>query len=92
MAHAEVGDGNYVVGDAQDLAKLGKLEDADPSHADPLAAGSQPEVLDGAAGGVDIGFRHRVAAQDYLGPGWVAGDAQVDRRLEDSFQLEGQVG
>ena len=47
IAETQVGNGNYVVRDAENPAELGELEDADPADADPLAAGSQPEVLDG---------------------------------------------
>src|SRR5574337_321931 len=57
---AQVGDGNDPVRDSKNGAKRAGFEDAHPPDAETFCACSKPEILDGAAGTIDRGFRHRI--------------------------------
>jgi len=55
------------------------------------SARRQPEVLHRAAGAVDIGLGDAVATEDLAPARRIAGDAHIERRLNDAFQLQREV-
>jgi hypothetical protein len=58
----------------------------------PFGSCCQPEIFDGKARRVHIGFGHGVPAKDFRpGSCRVARHADINRRLQDPFQLERQV-
>ena len=91
IPEAQVGYRNNMLRDAQNLTQLRAFQDADPTHSDAFSASRQPQILYGAACGINVRFRRRVSPQHFAGPCRVAGDANVHRRLHDSFQLQRQV-
>src|SRR5208282_1997591 len=89
VADAEVGDGNDALGNREDLSQRIVANDADPSDAESLRARSQPEVLDRQTGRIDLHVADADFAQ-HAGTEAVrlAGDDQVERGFENSFELE----
>lgn len=65
------------------------IQNADPSHSNPLCTSSEPEILNRAASTVEIGIAHRGPSQHMPAaplPG--AGHTKIDRRFFDPFQFE----
>ncbi len=73
------------------------IQNTDPTDADTLGPGGQPEILNGAAGTIQICCTHCGAAE-YIPPPTVPATchAEIDRRFFDAFQLqltiEGSLG
>ena len=89
VADAQVGDRHDMVGYAERVLQRLLVEDADPADAQPLGARRQPQVLHGAHAGIEVHGRHVGAAEHHRAAARaVAGDAQVDRCVEDALQLE----
>jgi putative transposase len=91
-ADAEIGDRRDVFREGQDGAQVGIVEDADPAVAEAFGARDEPEVLNGADRGIEIGVaivgtveHHRSAVRA------VAADADVERRIENVLELQGTV-
>ena len=89
VADAQVGDGHDLGRHAERLLQFRLVEDAHPADTQPLGAGGQPQVLHGAHAAIQIHrLDVRTADDDRAGAFAVTGNAQVDRRLDDAFQLE----
>ncbi|MNY21983.1 hypothetical protein D3C86_1555660 [compost metagenome] len=81
-----------MVGDLQNGANVAIVENADPADADAFGAGCEPEILDGADGGIDIRARIMGAAQHHLAAACgIAGDADAERGLADAFKFQAPV-
>src|SRR5690242_16260902 len=92
VADAEIGDGYHGLGNTEDRPELVIVEDADPAHTDALHARGEPEVLNRAAGAEEVGVDDGVSSE-HVGPAArpIAGDADVDRRVLDSLELQRSV-
>ncbi|QTK78500.1 hypothetical protein AT6N2_C0627 [Agrobacterium tumefaciens] len=89
---AQPGDDLDMIGDIQNGPDIAVVENADPADADAFGAGREPEVLDGADGGIDIRAWIMGAAQHHLAtPCRIAGDADAERGLADAFELQAAV-
>src|SRR5450432_2666643 len=72
--------------------QLFKVEDADPSDAERLRARREPKILHRANGRIEIDRRVGLAAQSTaLAAPVIAGDANVDRRLQNARQFQAVV-
>src|SRR5207302_4828398 len=92
ISHAEIGDRNYLLGNLQHAPELSRFEDTHPSDADAFAASRQPQILNGAAGAIDIGLTNRVPSQDVRSIARrIAGNAEIDRRIQNAFELQLRV-
>src|ERR1700676_1931038 len=89
ISQTQISDRNYVLGNLQQPPEFGRLENAHPSHTDAFAACRQPQILNGAASAVDIGFANGVSSQDVRPvPRRIARDAQIHRRFQNPFELQ----
>ena len=73
----------------EQLAEVPGLEEGDPAEAEPLGPGGQPEILDGAGAGPQIGVGEGGPAQDprsRRAP--VATDHHPQRRFADALELQ----
>ena len=88
-AEAEVRDDGVAGGNAQQGFQGFEIENADPAYANRFGARRQPQVLDRAGGRVEnrgrIGLAAEPMAEAALG---VAGDAEVDRRVQYALQFQ----
>ncbi len=89
ISQAQVGQHCHRLGHADDLLERRMIEDADPTHSDPLSPSSQPEILDGATGAVQIRRTDRCTAEHML-PATPSATrhTEVDRCFFDAFQLQ----
>ena len=89
VADAQIRDRRERRGDSQHRLQLFEVEYTDPSDAQRLGARREPEILNRAYGGVDIDGGVGLAAQSTaLAAPVIAGDANVDRRIEYARQLQ----
>lgn len=68
------------------------IQNTDPANADSLSSRSQPEILNGTAGAVQIRLAYRGTTQ-HVRPAapTAACHAQIDRRFFDAFQLQASI-
>src|SRR5262249_5651746 len=68
------------------------MNNADPADADALRPRRQPQVLNGTYRAKEVHVRLARSAEDHRAKALtIAGHADVERRLQDAFQLEGGV-
>src|SRR5215469_401499 len=92
VADAQVGDRDNVLRDAEQLTEPVEIQNTHPADAERFGASRQPEVLDRADGGIEIGGRIGDAAElGAFGTLAVARDAQVDRRFQDALKFQAVV-
>lgn len=92
IAETQVGQYGDRSGDTEHLLQRRMIQDAHPSHSDPLSTGREPQILNRAAGAVEIGVAHGRAPQDMsAAPLASARDTEIHRRLLDPFQLETSI-
>ena len=73
----------------QNLAELFGIENTDPAHDHPFAAGREPKVVDCAYRRVERGLGHCLASEPMpAAAAGIAENAEILRSLQDSFQLE----
>src|SRR5258708_21153937 len=89
VTQAKIGDWRYGFGNSQRRAQLRRVQNADPANADAFRARCKPEVLNGADGRIDSGFRHRtpskrVSTHRIL----IACDTKIDWGFENCRELE----
>src|SRR5215212_4161023 len=86
---AEIGYGQAARRDGEQVAEAVEIEDADPADTEGLGTRGEPEVLDGAHGGVDVGGKVGLTAEAAAeGPLAVASDADVQGRVENPREFE----
>src|SRR5260370_35726519 len=89
IPEAEIGNHHDVVGNTQKLPQLVVAENADPSDPDAFDPRGQPQVLNRAAGAVEIGVHDGVAPKHMRsGASPIRGHAEIDRRLLYSLELQ----
>ena len=89
IADAQVGNRDDAGGNVEDLGQSVVVEDADPADSHALYPSCEPEVLNGSAGAVKIGFGNGVTPEDVSSASApIACDADVERAFGDAFQLE----
>lgn len=79
-------------GNAKHPLQRRMVQDADPSDSDPLRPRRQPEILNRAAGTIQIGIAHRGTPQHVPATALAgAGHAKIHRRLFDALELEAAI-
>lgn len=92
VADAQIGDGNDVIGDAENFGERVVAHDADPSHPQALGACREPKIFDRQARRVNLDIANAGLAEhggtEAIG---LAGDDKVERSFEDAFELEREI-
>src|SRR5437879_9192392 len=92
IPQTKVGNGNYLLGNLQHALELSRFEDTHPSDADAFATSRQPQILNGAAGAIDIRLPNGVPSQDVRSIArWITSNAEIHRRIQDAFELQLRV-
>ena len=88
----EVGDRNDPFRNAENGAKCRRFHNTHPPNTDPFRSRRQPQILNRAASAIHRRFWNRVPP-DHRRPEplLVAGHTEVERRIKDPFQLEGEI-
>ncbi len=81
-----------MLGNLQKFAEALGLQNAYPANPQSFRTGRQPEILHSAAGAVQVGGANGVAANDRgAKAGTIASDANIQRRIQDTFQFQRQI-
>ena len=92
IAETEIGQHFDRPGDPEHPLQCSVVQNADPSHPDTFSPRSQPEILDGATGAVQIRLAHRRTPQHMRAAALAAaGHTEIDRRFLDPFELQASI-
>ncbi len=92
VTEAQIGHHRDVSRDLEELLHGCVVQNADPSYSDPFGSSGKPQILDRAAGTVQIRLAYRRATQDVrTASPMAAGHAQINRCFSDPFELETPV-
>src|SRR5690606_16020253 len=93
MPDAKIGDRDDPFRQAEKGLERAVVEDRDPADAQPFGARGEPEVLHRADRREEVHHRNMRPPDHHRPcPASVAGDADVERRLEDALELQPAVG
>src|SRR5262249_52283858 len=91
VSHAQIGHRQDLIGQSENTREFLRVQNADPPNADPFRPRGKPQVLNRAAGTVQIGFENRTAPEHvWTAAAAVTGDAKIERGFENTLQLQRQ--
>src|SRR5579863_2359230 len=92
MADTQIRDQRQSRRDSKRCFQLFEIENAHPANAERLGTRREPQILNGANGRVEIDRRVRLPAQSLaLAAVVIAGDTNVNRRLQDAREFQSVV-
>jgi hypothetical protein len=92
VAETEIGKHFDWLRDTEYLFQRSMVQNADPANPDAFRSCSQPEILDGATGAIQVRITYRGTAQYMTSTTLTAaGHTDIDRRFFNSFELEAPI-
>src|SRR5215471_6830857 len=91
VSHAQVGHRYDWIRQSENTRELFRVQNADPPDADSFRPRGKPQVLNRAAGAVQIGFENRTASEHvWTAAAAVTGHAKIESGFENPLQLQRQ--